>query len=876
MPRNDLIIKIGADDSPLRKSLKQLNNALTRFGDRLESVGKDMTLRFTAPLVAAGAASVRTFAQFDKLEKGLAAITGSLPEAQKQFGNLLDIVKDTRTTLDLRTAATASLQLQAVGRDARSVENTLRQLGIAATLAGSSGDDVGEVARQLSQAAAKGNILQQELRIILERIPSLAAVIKNEFGTVTAEGLRDAGVSADDFINRLTKAIETNEKFQSVQGGISKAIETFGINLQIAGAELGKTISDTIGLENVLNTVSNTLSSLVQGFAALSPGTKSLILGFAGITAAVGPLTFGIGALSRALPLLRAGIAALTGPVGIVITALGALGAAFLLSKGNSKNATDAFNEQRAKVEELDSTLPALLQKYDELKDGKTEEEQRKLKDVIAQIGQIVPSAVTQFGEYGEALDISTDKAKEFVAAQKLLLQQQNSDAISENTRSLEKYSEELEKINKQLNAVNERGEAAPAREVTFAGTGGIQTSSVELNDGEIRNLQTRAAELKVEINNTTNAVKILKGEFEKPVKEIIEPDAEEKNRDFTESLKEQAKALKDVREQIELADNRYKLYKNSLEFSIEKTNALSGGIDKLIKSGFRPTSVEVQGLVTELGQLQSQFGEFKPLAISDLIPEEISSSVQKVKEDMSQFALQVNTSINPLTTFGQALEQLQDKNAVFGESFNLLQEQISATNSAINQALEEGFSPASTEVEYLTGVLGGLNEQLERQKDIMEATAEAANIYKNAFEAASSSQIKGFRDVARAALDSAKNVIKAKVQEATAAYFADAFAKFGLLGGILAAGAGAVVGGLFSATIGKINIPALAEGGLVTGPTLALIGEGRENEAVLPLSKLNALIDSGGSRQELTARISGEDIYFLLQRVQTTLNRVG
>ena len=39
-------------------------------------------------------------------------------------------------------------------------------------------------------------------------------------------------------------------------------------------------------------------------------------------------------------------------------------------------------------------------------------------------------------------------------------------------------------------------------------------------------------------------------------------------------------------------------------------------------------------------------------------------------------------------------------------------------------------------------------------------------------------------------------------------------------------------------------NIPMLAKGGITTGPTLAMIGEGAEQEAVLPLSKLNALLN--------------------------------
>ena len=44
--------------------------------------------------------------------------------------------------------------------------------------------------------------------------------------------------------------------------------------------------------------------------------------------------------------------------------------------------------------------------------------------------------------------------------------------------------------------------------------------------------------------------------------------------------------------------------------------------------------------------------------------------------------------------------------------------------------------------------------------------------------------------------------------------------------------------------TVSLPRIPMLAQGGIATGPTLAMIGEGLEQEAVLPLSKLQALLD--------------------------------
>jgi len=43
---------------------------------------------------------------------------------------------------------------------------------------------------------------------------------------------------------------------------------------------------------------------------------------------------------------------------------------------------------------------------------------------------------------------------------------------------------------------------------------------------------------------------------------------------------------------------------------------------------------------------------------------------------------------------------------------------------------------------------------------------------------------------------------------------------------------------------IKDLGIPMLATGGIVSNPTLALIGEGRESEAVLPLSKLEQMLD--------------------------------
>ena len=92
-----------------------------------------------------------------------------------------------------------------------------------------------------------------------------------------------------------------------------------------------------------------------------------------------------------------------------------------------------------------------------------------------------------------------------------------------------------------------------------------------------------------------------------------------------------------------------------------------------------------------------------------------------------------------------------------------------------------------------------------------------------------------------------------------------------------IAAGVGMIAAaGAIRASMSKAaggDIPALAEGGIVTGPTLALIGEGRESEAVIPLSKLNTMMQGGGGQNVVvTGRISGSDI--LLSNERASRNR--
>jgi hypothetical protein len=78
--------------------------------------------------------------------------------------------------------------------------------------------------------------------------------------------------------------------------------------------------------------------------------------------------------------------------------------------------------------------------------------------------------------------------------------------------------------------------------------------------------------------------------------------------------------------------------------------------------------------------------------------------------------------------------------------------------------------------------------------------------------------------------------------------------------------------GKLFGSMFGGMSgIPGLAEGGIVTGPTLAMVGEGRGPEAVIPLDRLH---EFAGGGVQVYGRIQGSDILLSSERADRVRSR--
>ena len=287
-----LLLKLGIDTTNLDKELGKVERSMSKFGQNMQNIGSTLTQSLTLPIIALGAASLKSFADMEKLENGLIAIMGSSKEAGIEMEKLRKVAEN--PGLALPEVVKASASLQSVGMNADAARETITQFGNAVARAGGGAEQFDGVVLALSQISAVGKVTQEDLNQIKERLPEFARVMKEEFGVVTAEGIRELGISSEEFIKRSVGALGNLER---ANGGLANTFDNLRDNVAASLAELGKAINETLNLEAVAAALSTGLQRLVDGFKSLNPETQGFIVKAGLLVAALGPAIFIVGKL---------------------------------------------------------------------------------------------------------------------------------------------------------------------------------------------------------------------------------------------------------------------------------------------------------------------------------------------------------------------------------------------------------------------------------------------------------------------------------------------------------------------------------------------------------------------------------------------------
>ncbi len=343
MAGNRINVILGLDTSGFMRSINQVERSLGKMSQTLQNAGASLTQSLTLPLGAVAAASLKSFAELEKLNKGLVAIMGSTELAADELARLREVAR--LPGLGLKEAVQGSINLQAVGLSADEARNTLMGFGKALAATGKGKVELEAIQYQLTQMISKNKLLAEDYKVIQSNLPLMAKGMEAAFGTSNIENIRATGISAKEFTLRLSEALAKMPETQNVTGGLSNAFENFTDSLFIAGAQMGEAINKAFGLEDILGKLANAVQRAADWFTSLSPGMQKAIVLTSAFAASLGPVLFVMGKMGSIIPGIIQGLkgigAAMTflaaNPVGLVIVAIGALVAALIYAYKNSE-----------------------------------------------------------------------------------------------------------------------------------------------------------------------------------------------------------------------------------------------------------------------------------------------------------------------------------------------------------------------------------------------------------------------------------------------------------------------------------------------------------------------------------------------------------
>lgn len=277
--------------------------------------------------------------------------------------------------------------------------------------------------------------------------------------------------------------------------------------------------------------------------------------------------------------------------------------------KDESLEARNAFDGQAKSVISLDRNLVPLVSEYDKLKSKTklTKKEQSRLKTVISKIGGIVPTAITAFDEYGQALDISSSKALEFIETQKTLLKYKNGEVIEEQTEKLADLNKELKKNKAILNNRNEKGDIVKVRH-TFTKTDRLIVSEEKLGGKEISRIQARQLELQKSIKEHQTILDAHNGDYlEKAIKKQETQTNKTASEIATRELLEKSAAKYRIKNIKTLTDEQLKM---EIELAIQKANALADLTEKNSKEKLSPEDKKIIASKKKLAEFLKEWDE--------------------------------------------------------------------------------------------------------------------------------------------------------------------------------------------------------------------------------------------------------------------------
>lgn len=452
----------------VQKEGKKMDDSFAGLGKSLGSIGGIlagyMSLNFAGQFVTS-VATVR--GEFQKLEVAFNTMLGNKEKADALMAQIVDYAAT--TPFELQDIAGGAKQLLAYGTASEKIIPIMKQLGdVSAGL----GQPIGRLVTVFGQIQLKGKLMGDDLRQINEAgVPLIAELAKN-LGKSNAEiqAMVTAGqIGAADVAKAFETMAGAGGKFEGMTAAMSKTIAGQISNLKDAWTSMLNDIGK--GNEGLISDALGFAKGIVDNYQKVVDILKVLVVAYGSYkavlmaTAAVQKVSAAVSTLQSMIRMKEAITAATLSQRGFnkaaminpyvaavagVIALVTAISTLIKRSQDVQGN-IDSLNESIAAVGKQDNTSE-LVARFEELngKTVKTKEEQEELKNIIIAIGKEMPGVIQDYGLYGEAISLNTEKLyaqnEELRKQKKLMLEGDLGDAEEKLTKLL-KEQERLQKM---------------------------------------------------------------------------------------------------------------------------------------------------------------------------------------------------------------------------------------------------------------------------------------------------------------------------------------------------------------------------------------------------------------------------------------------
>ena len=847
----DLIVRIGADTRGLNTALGNVKKTMSAATKNIQNLGRNMSMGITAPLALMGAASFKVAADFEQSMAKVKAVSGA---TGAEFKKLEDNAKALGSTTRFTASEVAALQLE------------YAKLGFSA-------DEITQVTEAtLNLAQATGSDLAQSAEV--------AGATLRGFGLNASETQRVTDVMAASF---SSSALDM-ASFQNSMKYVAPVAKAAGVSIEETTAMLAR-MADS-------------------GIKGSQAGT-SLRMIFQQLAAGGGDVTEKLSALASEGLTLDAAFDEVGRRAQTALLVLGE-------NEAQTKKLTTAFENStgaaKAMADIMDNTAEGAMKRMNSALEGAQIVIGTALAPLMVKLSQLVAGLANKFSgmsEGGQAVALATAAFAAAIGPMLVILPQLATGikvvkasmkalnttmlanpyvlitaavvALGAAVYALSKRTSAAEKIQARMAGLSEKIEKSFASEAASMEFLRFQYKQAGDDLDKRRVLLGKISEISPQTVKDLDAETTSYDDLSLAVDGYL---VKLKNKIAVEmSEKEMTAALQ---EQIQLEIKRDKLADDRTKLLFEQKQA-QDAYNKAVEDG---GTWEKQGAVFALNAANDKLKHGRELwSLQHRNNKALEANAQLIEDIANKY----QSSTEAIDGNTESVEGNEDGLAKTVSTVSDLTQTLGFLVNKLEETKVDPFRTVGDGVNRATESLGGLFNMLEETKvafydvgiqsqSVLEALGGASETFGTIIGTAFSDMITGAKSAKEALLQMAAGVIAAALA-ASQASIIEAMINSGKFTGpaapivipLLVAGGIAMVSGLFAA------LPAFAEGGIVSGPTMGLIGEypgAKTNpEVIAPLDKLRSML--GGQNVTVVGKISGRDILLTSELNAIDRNRV-